>query len=65
MWRTAPLWGLGNITKKSGGLMHDNTSTSVDAAIKRHGGEAATVLSNYEGLDSTDSANLLAFLNSL
>ena len=65
MWRTAPLWGLGNILLKSGGLMHDNTSTSIDAAVKRHGGEAATVVANYEGLDSTDSANLLAFLNSL
>jgi len=65
MWRTAPLWGLSNILTKSKGLMHDNTSTSIDAAIRRHGGEAATVLSNYEGLNSTDSSNLLAFLNSL
>jgi CxxC motif-containing protein (DUF1111 family) len=65
MWRTAPLWGLSNILKKSAGLMHDNTSTSIDAAIHRHGGEAATVLSNYENLNSTDSSNLLAFLNSL
>jgi CxxC motif-containing protein (DUF1111 family) len=65
MWRTAPLWGLSNVLTKSGGLMHDNKSTSIDAAIRKHGGEAATVLSNYEGLDSTDSANLLAFLNSL
>jgi CxxC motif-containing protein (DUF1111 family) len=65
MWRTAPLWGLGNILKKSSGLMHDNTSTTIDAAIRRHGGEAATVVSSYTGLDSTDSANLLAFLNSL
>ena len=65
MWRTAPLWGLSNILAKSGGLMHDNTSTTIDAAIRRHGGEAATVLSNYEGLNSTDSADLLAFLNSL
>src|ERR1035438_10410692 len=41
------LWGLGNILAKSGGLMHDNTSTTVDAAVRRHGGEAATVVSNY------------------
>ena len=65
MWRTSPLWGLSNIVTKSKGLMHDNSSTSIDAAIRRHGGEAATVLSNYEGLNSTDSSNLLAFLNSL
>ena len=65
MWRTSPLWGLSNILAKSGGLMHDNTSTSIDAAIRRHGGEAATVVGNYTALDSTDSANLLAFLGSL
>jgi CxxC motif-containing protein (DUF1111 family) len=65
MWRTAPLWGLSNVAKKSGGLMHDNGSKTIDAAIRRHGKEAATVLSNYQALNSTDSANLLAFLNSL
>ena len=65
MWRTAPLWGLSNILTKSKALMHDNKSTTIDAAIRRHGGEAATVLTNYEGLNSTDSSNLLAFLNSL
>lgn len=64
-WRTAPLWGLSNILAKAGGLMHDNASTSIQAAIQRHGGEAATVESMYEALDSTDQANLLAFLNSL
>jgi len=65
MWRTAPLWGLHNILAKSGGLMHDNASTTSDAAIRRHGGEAAAVLSNYEALNPTDEGNLLAFLNSL
>ena len=65
MWRTAPLWGLSNALTKAGGLMHDNGSTSIDAAIRRHGGEAATVIQNYQELNSTDSANLLAFLNSL
>jgi len=65
MWRTSPLWGLSNVLVKSGGLMHDNTSLTIDAAIRRHGGEAATVVSNYKALNSTDSANLLAFLGSL
>lgn len=65
MWRTAPLWGLSNVLVKSGGLMHDNSSTSIDAAIKKHGGEAATVVTTYKGLNATDSANLLAFLGSL
>jgi CxxC motif-containing protein (DUF1111 family) len=65
MWRTAPLWGLSNILAKSGGLMHDNSQTTIDKAIRHHGGEAATVVSNYKALSSTDSANLLAFLGSL
>jgi CxxC motif-containing protein (DUF1111 family) len=65
MWRTAPLWGLSNVLKKAGGLMHNNSSKSIDAAIRKHGGEAATVVSNYKALNSTDSANLLAFLGSL
>jgi CxxC motif-containing protein (DUF1111 family) len=64
-WRTSPLWGLTNVLVKAGGLMHDNASTSIDAAIRRHGGDAATVVTSYKGLNSTDSANLLAFLNSL
>jgi CxxC motif-containing protein (DUF1111 family) len=65
MWRTSPLWGLNNALAKSGGLMHDNTSTTIDAAIRRHGGEAATVVANYEALDSTDATNLFAFLGTL
>ncbi|HYM78892.1 MAG TPA: di-heme oxidoredictase family protein [Candidatus Dormibacteraeota bacterium] len=65
MWRTAPLWGLNNTLAKSSGLMHDNLSVSIDAAIRRHGGEAATVISNYEGLNTTDALNLKAFLGSL
>ena len=65
MWRTAPLWGLSNTLSKSGGLMHDNGSTAIDKAIRRHGGEATTVISNYKALDSKDSSNLLAFLGSL
>jgi CxxC motif-containing protein (DUF1111 family) len=65
MWRTAPLWGLSNILTKAGGFMHDSGSTSIDAAIRRHGGEAAQVVSNYQGLNPTDEANLLAFLGSL
>ena len=65
MWRSAPLWGLSNILAKAGGLMHDNGSKTIDAAIRRHGGEAATVITKYKGLNSTDSGNLLAFLGSL
>jgi CxxC motif-containing protein (DUF1111 family) len=64
-WRTSPLWGLSNTLAKAGGLMHDNGSKTIDKAILRHGGEAATVEGKYVALDSTDSSNLLAFLGNL
>jgi CxxC motif-containing protein (DUF1111 family) len=65
MWRTAPLWGLSNTLMKAGGLMHDNLSPGINAAILRHGGEATTVIESYTALDSTDQSNLIAFLSSL
>jgi CxxC motif-containing protein (DUF1111 family) len=65
MWRTAPLWGLNNSLAKSGGLMHDLSATTINNAIQKHGGEAQQVINLYNGLNQTDSANLLAFLESL
>jgi Di-haem oxidoreductase, putative peroxidase len=77
MWRSSPLWGLSNTLAKAGGLMHDNASPTISAAILRHSckysgftpctdpGEAATVIGNYQALSSTDQADLLAFLGSL
>jgi CxxC motif-containing protein (DUF1111 family) len=65
MWRTAPLWGLNNALTKAGGLMHDNGSLTITDAINRHGGEATMVISNFQGLSSTDLSNLMAFLGSL
>jgi hypothetical protein len=65
MWRSAPLWGLSNILTKAGGLMHDNGSATIDKAVRRHGGEAATVVGKYTALSKTDSDNLIAFLGSL
>jgi CxxC motif-containing protein (DUF1111 family) len=62
-WRTAPLWGLS--TRISVGLMHNNRTTDLNAAILDHGGEATQVVGAYQGLSSTDLSNLLAFLNSL
>jgi len=70
-WRTEPLWGLS--TPLQLGLLHDNRevcSSSTDLsclnrAISDHGGDAAPVITNYLGLNPTDSANLIAFLSSL
>jgi CxxC motif-containing protein (DUF1111 family) len=49
----------------AGGLLHDNSAHDVPSAILAHGGEAATVITSYQGLSSTDQSNLLAFLGSL
>jgi hypothetical protein len=62
-WRTAPLWGLS--TRLALGLMHNNKATDLNTAILDHGGEATQVVTAYQGLSSTDQANLFAFLSSL
>ncbi|HEV2379240.1 MAG TPA: di-heme oxidoredictase family protein [Terriglobia bacterium] len=73
-WRTAPLWGLSTRCGTVGsngacslllGLLHDNRTTNLNTAILDHGGEAASVITAYQKLNSTDNANLLAFLSSL
>ncbi len=60
-FRTEPLWGLSLRTV----YLHDGRTSNLTTAIKDHGGEAATVISNFNALSSTDQANLLTFLNSL
>ena len=62
-WRTAPLWGLSS--RRTFGFLHDGHTTSVDQAIRDHGGEASQVISNYAGLSPIERSDLLAFLNSL
>jgi CxxC motif-containing protein (DUF1111 family) len=62
-WRTAPLWGIS--TRLQIGLLHDNRTTDLNAAILAHGGEAGTVIQTYKGLQPTDKSNLLTFLSAL
>lgn len=59
--RTVPLWGL----RTRGRFMHDQLSMSVDAAIRRHGGQALSVRQAFEALSATSRARVLAFLDSL
>jgi CxxC motif-containing protein (DUF1111 family) len=59
--RTVPLWGL----RTHGRHMHDGLSMTVNDAIKRHGGEATTVINQYKLLTGDDRRKLLAFLDSL
>jgi CxxC motif-containing protein (DUF1111 family) len=60
-WRTTPLWGLSHKTF----YLHDGRTTDLNTAIQAHGGEATTVIQNYNALSSTDKSNLLQFLKSL
>lgn len=60
-WRTAPLWGL----RFRPFLLHDGRATSVDQAIRLHGGEAAASAARYGALSQADRNSLLTFLQGL
>ena len=65
-WRTAPLWGLGQVLRSSRpGYLHDGRARSVAEAILWHGGEAAPARENFVRLDAQSRAALLDFLNAL
>ncbi len=59
--RTPPLWGLRTRTR----LMHDGLTLTRKDAIARHAGQAAGVITSYNGLSNGQKAKLLAFLGSL
>ena len=59
--RTPALWGL----RFRRPLLHDGSAPSIERAIERHGGEAASVTSRYSRGPAADKAELLAFLKSL
>jgi CxxC motif-containing protein (DUF1111 family) len=59
--RTAPLWALRTRNR----LMHDGLSFTKQEAIARHGGQAASVVSNYNALSADQKRQVLAFLDSL
>ena len=58
--RTAPLWGLHHRTK----FMHDGASTSIEAAIARHGGQASASRSAFNALGSSDRNAMLTAMKS-
>ncbi len=59
--RTPALWGL----RFRRPLMHDGGAATPEAAVLRHGGEAAGAKARFEALPAADRAALLAFLDSL
>lgn len=66
-WRTAPLWGLGEVRRLSdrAGYLHDGRARSVTEAILWHGGEAAQARDGFAKLDASSREALLRFLNGL
>lgn len=67
-WRTAPLWGtrlVGDFLNGKPVFLHDGRATSLDEAIRLHGGEAETSKQNYIALDPVSRSALIAFLESL
>ena len=60
-FRTALLWGVGSTAPYG----HDGASLTLDAVIRRHGGEAQHEAYAYRRLSIRDREAVVAFLNSL
>jgi CxxC motif-containing protein (DUF1111 family) len=60
-FRTAPLWGVGQRLF----FLHDGRTSNLTAAIAAHGGDAATVISNFNRLSASDQQDVIYFLRSL
>jgi CxxC motif-containing protein (DUF1111 family) len=59
--RTAPLWGVREITS----FLHDGRATSLSQAILAHAGQGLAARNQFAVLSKNDEADLIAFLNSL
>lgn len=59
--RTPALWGL----RFRRPLLHDGSAATVDAAVRRHAGEAMLATRGFQQLSDAERALLLAFLGSL
>jgi CxxC motif-containing protein (DUF1111 family) len=60
-WRTAPLWGVAD----SAPFLHDGRASTLEEAIRLHGGEAAKTAARYARLSAGDRKAVLSFLSSL
>jgi hypothetical protein len=58
-FRTVPLWRLSDRSH----FLHDGRATSIDEAIRAHGGQAAGARNRYLGLSLAELQALLDFLN--
>jgi cytochrome c peroxidase len=60
-WRTPPLWGVAD----SAPYLHDGRASTLEEAIKLHGGQGATAAANFQGLHEVDQAAVITFLRTL
>ena len=67
-WRTAPLWGTRLVAEVLGGtpfFLHDGRATTLEAAVRAHGGEAQVAKEAFLKLSEADQQAVIAFLESL
>ncbi|MFP6640469.1 MAG: di-heme oxidoredictase family protein, partial [Myxococcota bacterium] len=66
-WRTAPLWGTRLQEQVTGhlSLLHDGRATTLDQAIRLHGGVARDAREAYLERSESERERLLLFLRSL
>lgn len=65
-WRTAPLWGLGYRSHRSGAMfLHDGRARTLEEAILWHAAEGARARHNFLGLFPRQRAALLRWLETL
>ncbi len=60
-FRTQPLWGIAAVAP----YLHDGRASTLDEAIRWHGGEAQSIRDAYLGLGDEPRGDLIAFLESL
>jgi CxxC motif-containing protein (DUF1111 family) len=62
-WRTAPLMGMA----ETGGrrYLHDGRASTIDLAIRAHGGEAEASRARYVALDEAERKALVEFVGGL
>jgi CxxC motif-containing protein (DUF1111 family) len=60
-WRTPPLWGVAD----SAPYLHDGRASSLQDAIKLHGGQGARAAQRFANLGKNEQAQLVAFLSTL
>jgi CxxC motif-containing protein (DUF1111 family) len=60
-FRTAPLWGMRQMTT----FLHDGSASSVSATIEAHDGQGKAASKQFHALSAQDRQALIDFVNSL